>query len=118
MGYVVTEGDERFEHWEPAPGDIVRLRPGFNRSIEDWAFKRASEEGGPRLELDEKNLYEVVKYDQDGGYRALHLQDVKIIYVAGERFVIRGSKVPYPLSVELFELAGEHNTADKPGAGL
>lgn len=110
MGSVVTTGDERFEHWEPASGDIVRLQPGFNRSIEDWAFKRASEEGGPRLKLDEKNLYEVLKCEQSGGYRALHLQEVKIIYVAGERFVIKGNKVPYPIAIELFQLAREHNT--------
>lgn len=118
MGSVVTKGDERFGHWEPAPGDIVRLQPGFNRSIENWAFKRASEEGGPRLKLDEKHLYEVLKCEQDGGSRALHLQEVRIIYVAGERFVTRGNKVPYPLSVELFQLAHEHNTAGMPRPGL
>ena len=62
-GAAVTEGDERFGHWVPAPGQIVRIKPGFKGSIEERAFKRASEEGGPKLKLDEKALYEVVKYE-------------------------------------------------------
>ena len=110
-GAAVTEGDERFDHWVPAPGQIVRVKPGFKGSIEERAFKRASEEGGPKLKLDEKMLYEVVKYEQDKDHRALHLQEVNIFYVAGERFVTKGNRVPYPLSIELFQLAGEHNIA-------
>jgi len=114
----VTKGDERFDRWEPAPGHIVRLKRGFKGSIEDRAFKRASEEGGARLELDEKTLYEVLKCERNGGYRALHLQAVKIIYIAGERFVAKGNKVPYPVAIELFELAHEHNIIGKPRPGL
>lgn len=110
----MTKGDERFDRWEPAPGHIVRLKPGFKGSIEDRAFKRAAEEGGPRLELYENSLYEVLKCELDGGYRALHLQEVTVIYVAGERFVAKGDKVPYPIAIELFQLAREHNTAGKP----
>ena len=105
----MTEGDERFDHWVPAPGQIVRVRPGFKGSIEERTFKRASEEGGPKLKLDETMLYEVVKYEQDKDQRALHLQEVSIFYVAGERFVTKGNRVPYPLSIKLFQLAGEHN---------
>lgn len=110
----MTEGDERSDHWEPAPGHIVRLKPGFKGSIEDRAFSRASEEGGPRLKLDEKTLYEVLKCERDGGHSALHLQEVKITYVAGERFVAKGNKIPYPIAIELFQLAHEHNTMNKP----
>lgn len=106
----MTEGDESVSCWVPAPGQVVRVKPGFKGSIEEQAFKRASEEGGPKLELDEKMLYEVMKFEQDKDRRALHLQEVHILYVAGERFVTRGNKVPYPLSIELFELDGEHNT--------
>ena len=105
----MTEGDERFDHWVPAPGQIVRVKPGFKGSIEERAFKRASEEGGSKLKLDETMLYEVVKYEQGKDHRALHLQEVNIFYVAGERFVTKGNRVPYPLSIELFQLAGEHN---------
>jgi hypothetical protein len=107
----VTEADERFDHWAPAPGQIVRVKPGFKGSIEERAFKRASEEGGPILQLDEKTLYEVVKYEQDKDHRALHLQEVSIVYVIGQRFVAKGDKVPFPLSIELFQLAREHNSA-------
>ena len=107
MVTTVTEGDERFDHWVPAPGQIVRVKPGFKGSIEERAFKRVSEEGGPKLKLDETMLYQVVKYAQDKGHRALHLQEVNIFYVAGERFVTKGNRVPYPLSIELFQLAGE-----------
>lgn len=114
----MTEGDERFDHWEPAPGHIVRLKPGFKGSAEDQAFKRASEEGGPRLKLDEKTLYEVLKCEQGGGSRALHLQEVKIIYVAGERLVVQGNRVPYPIAIELFQLEREHGIAGKPRPGL
>jgi hypothetical protein len=110
----VTENDERFDHWVPAPGQIVRVKPGFKGSIEERAFRRASEEGGPKLKLDEKTLYEVVKYDQEKNHRALHLQEVNIIYVAGERFVIKRNKVHYPLSIEFLQLAHEHNTTGKP----
>ena len=114
----MTEGDERFDHWVPAPGQIVRVKPGFNGSIEERAFKRASEEGGPKLKLEENTLYEVVKYEQDKGHRALHLQEVNIIYVAGERFAVKGNKVPYPLSIEFFQLVREHNIAGEPRPGF
>lgn len=117
-GAAVTEGDKRFGHWVPAPGQIVRIKPGFKGSIEERAFKRASEEGGPKLKLDEKALYEVVKYEQDKDHRALHLQEVNIIYVAGERFVAKRNKVPYPLSIELFELAREYNIAGESRPGV
>jgi hypothetical protein len=105
----MSEGDDGFDHWIPASGQIVRLRPGFRGSIEERAFKRASEEGGPKLELDEKRLYEVVRYELDKDRRALRLQEVHITYVAGERFVTKGNRLLYPLSIELFELAREHN---------
>ena len=108
---AVTEGDERFDHWVPAPGQFVQVKPGFKDSIEERAFKRASEEGGPELKLHEKTLYEVLKCEQDKGQRALHLQEVNIVYVAGERFVTRGNRVPYPLSMALFQLAREQNFA-------
>ena len=104
----MTQGDERFDHWVPAPGQIVRVKPGFKGSIEERAFKRASEEGGPKLKLDETMLYEVVKYEQDKDHRALHLHEVSIFYVAGERFMTKGNRVPYPLSIKLFQPAGEH----------
>ena len=104
-GSAVKEGDERFDHWVPAPGQFVRLKPGFKGSIEERAFKRASEEGSPKLKLHEKTLYEVLKYEQDKGYRALHLQEVNIVYLAGERFMTKGNRVPYPLSITLFQLA-------------
>ena len=107
----MTEGENRFDHWVPVPGQIVRVKPGFEGSIEERAFKRASEEGGPTLKLDEKALYAVVKYEQDKDHRALHLQEVSIFYVAGKRFLTKGIRVPYPLSIELFQLAGEHNIA-------
>ena len=96
----------------------MRVKPGFKGSIEERAFKRASEEGGPKLKLDEKTLYEVVKYEQDKNHRALHLQEVNIIYVAGERFVTKGNKVPYPLSIDLFQLAREHNIAGESRPGV
>ena len=114
----MTEGDERFDHWVPVPGQIVRVKPGFNGSIEERAFKRASEEGGPKLKLEENTLYEVVKYEQDNNHRALHLQEVNIIYVAGERFVIKRNKVHYPLSIKLLQLAHEHNIMGGPRPGF
>ena len=114
----MTEGDERFDHWVPAPGQIVRVKPDFKGSIEERVFKRASEEGGPKLKLEENTLYEVMKYEQDKDHRALHLQEVNIIYVAGERFVIKRAKVPYPLSIELLQLAREHNIAVEPRRGF
>ena len=110
----MTEGDERFDHWVPAPGQIVRVRPGFKGSIEERAFRRASEEGGPKLKLDETKLYEVVIYEQDKDHRTLHLQEVTIVYVAGERFLTKGNRVPYPLSMALFQLAREHNLRGEP----
>lgn len=50
----MTEGDKRFDQWVLVPAQIVRIKPGFKGSIEERAFKRASEEGGPKLKLDEK----------------------------------------------------------------
>ena len=96
------------------PPSKLQPRSGFKGSIEERAFKRASEEGGPKLKLDETTLYEVVKYEQDNNHRALHLQEVNIIYVAGERFVIKRNKVHYPLSIKLLQLAHEHNIMGGP----
>jgi hypothetical protein len=107
----MTEDDDGFGNWVPAPGAIVRLKPGFHGSIEERAFERSSEEGGPTLELDENSLYQVVECELDQNRRSLHLQEVNIIYVAGECFVIKGNDIPYPLSIELFQLAREHKPA-------
>jgi hypothetical protein len=104
----MTEGDKGLSNWMPAPGDIVRLKLGFKGSIQERAFQRSSEEGGPNLKLDENKLYEVVQFELDQHRRSLHLQEVNIIYVTGERLVIKGDKVPYPLSMELFRVAREH----------
>jgi hypothetical protein len=104
-GSAMTEGDDRFAHWVPAPGQIVRIKPAFKGSIEERGFKRASEEGGPKLQLDDKKLYEVVKYVQDQDHRAVYLKEVNIIYVAGKRFVNTRNEVPYPLSIELLQPA-------------
>jgi hypothetical protein len=104
----MTEGDERFAYWVPAPGQIVRIKPAFKGSIEERAFKRASDEGGPKLQLDETRLYEVVKYEQEKDHRAVYLQEVNIIYVAGKRFVTKRKEVPYPLSIEFLQPAREH----------
>ena len=36
------------------------------------ALRACSEEGGPKLKLEENTLYEVVKYEQDKDHRAFH----------------------------------------------
>jgi hypothetical protein len=108
----MTERDERSDCWVPAPGQIVQVKPGFKGSIIERAFKRASEEGGPKLKLDEKMLYEVIQYEQKNDRRALQLQEVKIVYIAGQRFVTKGNEVPYPLSIELFQLSPKHNNRE------
>ena len=109
---AMTERDERSDCWVPAPGQIVQVKPGFKGSIIERAFNRASEEGGPKLKLDEKMLYEVIQYEQKKDRRVLQLQEVKIIYIAGQRFVTKGNEVPYPLSIELFQLSPKHNNRE------
>jgi hypothetical protein len=110
----MTDDDERFDYWLPAPGQIVRVKPGFRGSIQERAFNRVAEEGGPKLKLDENKLYEVVECEADKDQRALHLQEINVIYVAGEHFLTKGDRVPYPLSIELFQVAPEYNIARRP----
>jgi hypothetical protein len=105
----MTERGESSDYWIPAPGQIVQLKPGFKGSIVERAFRRASEEGGPKLTLDEKMLYEILQCEEEGDGHALRLQEVKITYIAGQRFVTRRNEVPYPLSKDLFQLSPKHD---------
>jgi hypothetical protein len=108
--------EEKSALWLPTPGQIVRMKPGFKGSLQECAFNRVGEEGGPKLELDERALYEVVECRLDEEHCVLHLREVSVIYVAGQRFVTKGDTVPYPLSIELFQVAVECNIARRPSA--
>ena len=108
--------EEKFDPWQPALGQIVRMKPGFKGSLQERAFNRAGEEGGPKLELDEKTLYEVVECQRDREHCVLHLRKVNVIYVSGQRFVTKGDTVPYSLSSELFQVAPEYHIARRPPA--
>jgi hypothetical protein len=88
--------------WAPQEGDIVRLKPGFDRTFEALGVRRAG------LPLKEKALYEVLGYEQRELSRVLMLREVHVVHVAGVRHVTKVGSEPFPYALEKFELAGKH----------
>jgi hypothetical protein len=82
----MLESEKNAEQWRPRPGDIVRVREGFDRSFEGGAYARAEREAGIRTPR-EGRLYEIVDWSEEGGERRAHLREVTVIHVAGRRIV-------------------------------
>ena len=74
---------------------IVRLKPGFDRSLEGVAVRRA------RLPLSEKGVYEVLECDRREANPVLILCEVSRIHIGGVWRIIR----------ELMHETGSHRTA-------
>ena len=75
--------DERDWDVVPRKGDIVRLKPGFDNSMEGVAVRRA------RLPLKEKALYEIIGYERSEVSFVLTLCEVRVVHVCGVRHVTK-----------------------------
>ena len=89
------------ESWVPQKGDVVRLKSGFDRSLEGIAVRRAG------LPLSEGALYEVVGCARGETSLVLMLSQVRVVRVAGVRHVARTGSAPFPYISERFELVPE-----------
>jgi hypothetical protein len=83
--------------WAPQKGDIVRLRPGFDRSFEGIAVRRAG------LPLNEKRIYEVCGFERRESALVLTLHEVRRVHVGGVWRVTKLNSEPFPYAGEKFE---------------
>jgi hypothetical protein len=83
--------------WVPRKGDIVRLKPGFDRTLEAIAARRAG------LPLEESARYEVLGCARGEMSRVLSLSQVHVVCVAGVQHVTRVGSAPFPYVSERFE---------------
>ena len=83
--------------WIPRKGDIVRLKPGFDHSLEGLAVRRAG------LPLKEKALYEILGYERSEVSFVLTLCEVCVIHVGGVHRVTKVGSEPFPFVLEKFE---------------
>ena len=81
----------------PRKGDIVRLKPGFDHSLEGVAVRRAG------LPLKEKALYEILGYERSEVSFVLTLCEVSVVHVGGVRHVTKIGSKPFPCVLEKFE---------------
>jgi hypothetical protein len=96
-------GAEPMNWWVPKEGDIVRLKPGFDHGPDAHGMRRANVH-----ELQESRLYRVKEYIQNEEQRALALEEVRVIHIAGKRIVTKISDVSFTPPKDFFELAREH----------
>jgi len=80
-------------------GDIVRLKRGFDRSLEAIATRRAG------LPLKEGALFEVLGCERGEMSMVLSLREVCVVHIAGARHVWKVGSAPFPYVSERFELA-------------
>jgi hypothetical protein len=83
--------------WVPRKGDIVRLKAGFDRTLEAIAARRAG------LPLEESARYEVLGCAPGEMSLVLTLSQVRVVRVAGVRHVTRTGSAPFPYVSERFE---------------
>jgi hypothetical protein len=79
-------------------GDIVRLKSGFDRSLEGMAIRRAG------LPLKENTLYQVLACERGDTDVVLTLSEVRVFRVAGVRHVVKVGPGKFPYVSERFEL--------------
>jgi hypothetical protein len=94
IGAGSTKG---FGAWVPRQGDIVRLKSGFDTSLEGVAVRRAG------LPLKEKALYEIFGYERGEVGFVLTLCEVRVVHVGGVRHVTKVGSEPFPYALEKFE---------------
>ena len=87
------------EDWVPRKGEIVRLKRGFDRTLEAIAARRAG------LPLKEGARYEVLAWRRGETSPVLTLSEVRVVRVAGVRHVTRIGSAPFPYVSERFETA-------------
>lgn len=85
--------------WAPQKGDIVRLKPGFDRTLEGIAVRRAE------LPLNEKAIYEVLGYERRESGLVLTLRQVRRVHIGGVWRVSKLNSESFPYIAERFELA-------------
>ena len=97
MNRIGTGSTKGIRAWVPRKGDIVRLKPGFDSSLEGVAVRRAG------LPLKEKALYEIRGYERGEIGFVLTLSEVRIVHVGGVRHVTKVGSEPFPYVSEKFE---------------
>ena len=85
------------EPWVPRRGDIVRLKPGFDQTLEAMAARRAG------LPLEEGFRYEVLGCERSETGLLLTLRQVRVVRVGGIRQVATVGWPPFPYVSERFE---------------
>jgi len=83
--------------WSPQKGDVVRVKKGFDRSFEALAVRRAG------LPLKEGALYEVVGYEHRAPSVVLVLRQVRMLQIAGMRYIIELGTEPFAYTADRFE---------------
>jgi len=84
--------------WVPQKGDLVRLKPGFDRSLDGVAVRRAG------LPLREKRIYEVLGYERGESDLVLTLCEVSRIHIGGVWVITKLTSEPFPYVAARFEL--------------
>lgn len=79
-------------------GDIVRLKPGFDRSLEAMAVRRAG------LPLRENCLYQILDSKRGETDVVLILAEVRVFHIGGVRHVVKARCRSFPYVSERFEL--------------
>lgn len=84
--------------WTPRKGDIVRVKPGFDRSLEAVATRRAG------LPLKENCLYQVLDSKPGETGVVLILGEVRVFRVGGVRYVVKGKSESFPYVAGRFDI--------------
>ena len=83
--------------WVPRKGEIVRLKPGFDRTLEAIAARRAG------LPLHEAARYEVLGCERGEMSLVLILRQVRVVRVGGIRRVAKVDCSSFPYVSARFE---------------
>jgi len=78
-------------------GDIVRLKRGFDRTLEAIGAHRAG------LPLKEGALFEILDCEPGEMSIVLILREVYVVHIAGARHIIKVGSEPFPYVSERFE---------------
>jgi hypothetical protein len=97
MNDIGSGSTKGIEAWVPRKGDVVRLKPGFDHSLEGVAVRRAG------LPLKEKALYEILRYERSEVSFVLTLREVRVVHVGGVRHVTKVGSEAFPYVSEKFE---------------
>jgi hypothetical protein len=82
----------------PQKGDIVRVKQGFDRTLEALAVRRAG------LPVKESALYEVVGFQHLTPSVVLILREVSAFHIAGVRHIIELGAEPFPYTSDRFQI--------------